>query len=117
MHRSKHIAAVATELSDELKYKQGGGLADRPVDGITPPLTYRDASLRMWTDGYKVVSSALWALGRSAKAGEQLMLPNGRSMTQRQVYEEAIRLDVQNARAYCSLACTLASGESITLPD
>jgi hypothetical protein len=47
MHRSKHIAAVATELSDEQKYPQGGGLADRPVDGITPPLTYRDASLRM----------------------------------------------------------------------
>jgi hypothetical protein len=117
MHRSKHIAAVATELFDEQKYPPGGGLATRPVDGITPPLTYRDASLRMWTDGCKVVSSALWALGRSAKTREQLVLPNGRSMTQRELYVEAIRLDGQNARAYCSLACTLADGESIMLPD
>jgi hypothetical protein len=117
MHRSKHIAAIATELSDEQKYPQGAGLADRPVDGITPPLTYRDASLRMWTDGCKVVSSALWALGRSAKAGEQLVLPNGGSMTQRQVYVEAIRLDGHNARAYCSLARTLVSYKSFTLPD
>jgi hypothetical protein len=117
MHRSKPIAAVATELFDEQKYPQGGGLAGRAVDGITPPLTYRDASFRMWTDGCKVVSSALWALGRSAKARERLVLPDGGSISQRELYDEAIHLDGQNARAYCSLACTLAKDESFTLPD
>jgi hypothetical protein len=48
---------------------------------------------------------------------ETISLPDGRTLTQRALYIEALRHDPANSLAYLDLGISLQEGESVALPD
>ena len=109
---------MKAEVENIIKYPNGKGLAQKPLDGF-PGLTY-EAAARQLTGQNEMSLRAvgLFALGRCCESKDgQMVLGDGRLLNERELYIEALRCDSNYAAAYYSLGATLPAGESVTLSD
>lgn len=123
MHAGSNIGSDGNELSvrelflASIRYNSRQALAYWGLGMLM--LTEGDSFRAQSGLAYLDLAGELGSVKRAVdgRLGAIAVLPDGRSMTSRELFLEAMRLDVNLSAAYYGLALTLAPHERIALPD